>query len=372
MYRLHCLTALSAIIAGASGITGAQATVRVGGAADIVRSVSGSLPGQTYKKAKGDDIYENELISTKAESTARIVFVDKTHIDLGPTTNMKIDRVVFNPNQSVRALTVSAGAGAMRWISGESTSSAYQIKTPTAAIKVEGTTFDLIVESKRTTVVLQNGKVEVCSVGAPQQCKTLSEPGDIIVATPSGLEGPRRGGPGLSDFAALCLSVASQNCGLTTGRVNPPQQPPPSPRKDRAESSPQPGKYKLESADVPSKPYPGPKVVVVAPAPSTPPPETTYTPRHLHVISKVMAGPNKPVHLSSTSKGAEYPPTRTPRHPPQATPRPAPAATPRPAPNNGGMDLSKKWSDRLTGSRMSGALRAIRSAIGPRSSSSLH
>jgi hypothetical protein len=288
MYRLHCATALSVIIAGASGVTGAQATVRVGGAADIVRNVSGSLPGQTYKKAKGDDVYENEFISTKAESTAQIVFVDQTHINLGPTTTMKIDRVVFNPNQSVRALTVSAGAGAMRWISGDSASSAYEIKTPTAAIKVEGTTFDLIVESKRTTVLLQDGKVEVCSIGAPQQCKTLSERGDIIVATSGALEGPRRGGPGPSDFAALCLSVASQNCGITTDRGGPSPQPPPSreTRKYPAEPS-QPSKsgtYKLESApSAPPVTYPPPTKIAV---PNVPP--------VIHPLPPKTGGPSKP------------------------------------------------------------------------------
>lgn len=344
MYRLHCVTALSAIIAGASGVTGAQATVRVGDAVDIVRDVSGALPGQpSNKKVKGDDVYENEFIRTAKQSTAQIIFVDKTGIELGPTSTMKIDRVVFNPDLSVRALTVSASAGAMRWISGASRSSAYEIKTPTAAIKVEGTTFDLIVDSKRTAVVLQDGKVEVCSLGAQQQCKTLSERGDMIIATPGALDGPRRGGLGLLDFAALCLSVASQSCGFSTDRVSPPQHPPRGreTRKHPAEP-PKQGTYKLESA--PSTPPvihpPPPKItvpiippVIHLPPPKKgarldkPPPEIYQRPRHHHnVIASFVA--NKPPSMSDRRSDYGGRPTSQP------TPKnPGPGTAPNSAPN---------------------------------------
>ena len=95
----------------------------------------------------------------------------------------------------------------MRWNSGTSPSGAYQVKTPDAIIRPLGTTFDLLVESQRTMVVLRSGTIEVCSVGAPQRCRTLSRPGEMIVATPSDLEGPQRGGLGPSEFADRCLSA---------------------------------------------------------------------------------------------------------------------------------------------------------------------
>src|SRR5262245_56696057 len=74
MHRFHSVTALAVIVAGAAGVTCAQATIRVGGAAAIESNVSGSLPGQSpSRKAKGDDVYENELIRTQTNSTAQII-----------------------------------------------------------------------------------------------------------------------------------------------------------------------------------------------------------------------------------------------------------------------------------------------------------
>ena len=116
----------------------------------------------------------------------------------------------------------------MRWNSGTSPSSAYQVKTPDAIIRPLGTIFDLLVESQRTMVVLRSGTIEACSVGAPQRCRTLSQPGEMIIATPSDLEGPRRGGLGPSEFADRCLSADAMPC-LITASVSPAQPAPPKP-----------------------------------------------------------------------------------------------------------------------------------------------
>jgi hypothetical protein len=112
----------------------------------------------------------------------------------------------------------------MRWNSGISLSSAYQIKTPDAIIRPLGTVLDLLVESQRTMVVLRRGRIDVCSVGAPQRCRTLSEPGEMIIATPSGLEGPKRGGLGQSEFADQCLSADAIPC-VITASISPPVRP---------------------------------------------------------------------------------------------------------------------------------------------------
>jgi hypothetical protein len=94
----------------------------------------------------------------------------------------------------VSALTVSARQGAIRWISGESASTAYQIETPTLMLRVHGTAFDLFVEPRGTTVVLREGIVEACLIDAPQRCKSLSQPGEMITATRGAIEGPWRSG----------------------------------------------------------------------------------------------------------------------------------------------------------------------------------
>src|SRR5262245_37953523 len=166
----HSTPVLVAIVAGIIVSTPVQAASRVGGTTNVVRDVSGSLSGNSWaKKFLGDDVYENEFIRTEAASSAKISFIDETEINIGSTTRMKIDRVVLKTPRSVSELTVSAEAGAMRWNSGVSQSSAYQVNTETATIKVHGTTFDLFAEPQRTTVILRRGTIEVCSIGAPQR-----------------------------------------------------------------------------------------------------------------------------------------------------------------------------------------------------------
>jgi hypothetical protein len=213
MYRCGFTIALVAIVA--AGATCAQAIVRVGEATTVERDVFGSQIGQERRKVlEGDDVYENDLIRTETASSARILFVDETDVNIGPAAALKLDRFVFNPDQSVRSLTVIANEGAIRWISGHSVSKAYEIKTPTALVRVHGTVFDLFVEQSRTTVLMREGVIEVCVVNAPDHCRTVSESGDLVVVTSSAIEGPRQGGPDASEFAALCLSAASSRCVL--------------------------------------------------------------------------------------------------------------------------------------------------------------
>ncbi len=225
MYCGHFSVCLAAIIAGVAASTCTQAaTVRAGSAVTVVRDVSSSLPGTSWdKKVEGDDVYESEFVRTAARSSAVISFVDETKISIGQAAMMKIDRVVLKSNRSIEELIVNAEAGAMRWNSGTSPSSAYQLKTPDAIIRPLGTMFDLLVESQRTMVVSRRGTIEVCSVGAPQRCRTLSQPGEMIIATPSGLEEPQRGGLGPSEFADQCLSADAIPCVITAG-ISPPKR----------------------------------------------------------------------------------------------------------------------------------------------------
>ena len=245
MYRPHFSAPLALIVAGITGASSAHATVRAGYAMLVENNVSGTQSGQQRKVFKGDDVFENDFIRTEVESSTRLLFIDKTQLVLGPKAIAKLDRLVFNPDHSVGALTVSARAGAVRWISGVSPPSAYQIETTTLALRVHGTEFDLFVEPQRTTVLLHEGIVEACLIDAPQRCKVLSRPGEMITATRNTIEGFQRAALGSSEFEDRCLSAASKECvidiSVTPPREEPPREDPPSKSgfgQRRAERSP--------------------------------------------------------------------------------------------------------------------------------------
>ena len=120
--------------------------------------VQGLLSGDAWnRKVKGDDVYETELVRTSTESNAEFALVDRTSVLVGSGAIIRFDKVIFNPNNSVKAIAVSSRLGATRFSSG--TASAYLIRTPQANIEPLGTVFDVFVEQK-TTVVLR-GRVGV-------------------------------------------------------------------------------------------------------------------------------------------------------------------------------------------------------------------
>ena len=200
MNYLRDIVAVSFIITGVFCASSAHAaTVRIGSVVVIERELEGVFSGENWnKKFKGDDVFETEYVRTSRESKAQIELIDKLNILIGPAATLRFDRVVFKPNNAIGRVDISAKPGAYRIISGTSPS---MVTTSTASISPEGTAYDLLVEEMQTFVVLREGKIRVCTLGAGPTCKTVSRPGDTIIATSAALEGPRRGGPAPSDFA---------------------------------------------------------------------------------------------------------------------------------------------------------------------------
>lgn len=239
MSRLHCVAALFSMVAGIVDQCGARAaSLRVGDTVQVVHDVeSRQLGDKTWgSKAEGDDVYENEFIRTEVESQARLVLVDRTGLSVGPITTIRVDRVVYNLDQSIKGIVVSAGAGTVRWTSGDSSS--YLIRTPTADVTPIGTVFDLFVDSQRTFVILRQGRVKVCTNDLQPTCKFLAEPGEMMLATADELQGPRRGALDPEDFASRCLSATGQNCVMNMNYSPPPRDPPVSSKPRRADVQP--------------------------------------------------------------------------------------------------------------------------------------
>jgi len=296
-------------------LTGAQAaSLRVGDTVQIVHDVEArqSSDQAWSSKAEGEDVYENESIRTKIESQARILLVDRTGLSVGPISAIRIDRMLYNPDQSVKTVVVSADTGAVRWTSGDS--STYLIRTPTANVTPIGTVFDLFVDSHRPFVILRQGRVRVCTNNQQPTCKTLANPGEMMLATADELQGPGRGGPEPADFANRCLSAEGRNCviNLTYSPPRAPPREPPVTRTRRADVQPSRRRVVEEEYVVPPRrayptyyPRPYPRVVFstagaghVVPYPPRPYPSRWYPPR-LYPRTPIITGqmyPRRPMN----------------------------------------------------------------------------
>jgi hypothetical protein len=319
MHRLQFLAALAVIAAGVGGATSvrANANMVVGNAILIQQDVEGAFNDQDWTQtSKGDDVFEAEFVRTQVNSRANFALLDGSTIGLGATAIMKIDHVVLDPrNHSIQKLIVSAKEGAVRWISGNSMSGAYQIDTPHAVITDEGTAFDLVVEPQRTLVLLHTGRVTVCAKGAPGRCRPLSRRGEMVLATTDDVVGPWESGVEPSGFETQCLNA---KCAIAA--FVPPPRPPSDGGKTRPERPPEP-----RHAVVPNEPEMGQTVV-----PSEPERGDTTVPRGPHIREVIVpTAPQIPdvpgalgilwFHLGQRGKHGTTGPTGPPYPPPTDT-----------------------------------------------------
>jgi hypothetical protein len=194
----------------------AAAQTSIGGAVAVQNEVRGETQGKTLTIARNDRVYQNERVRTGASSLAKLILLDQTNVALGPTSQITLDKFVYDAEAGAKQVTISAVKGAFRFMSGTAPHEAYEVRTPQATIGVRGTIYDVKVEGGRTTVVLQDGAVHVCRLGT-QSCADLLEPGQSLVVSDKGIEGPIDPANKTWDFGSYCgATSAGDLCGRTT------------------------------------------------------------------------------------------------------------------------------------------------------------
>lgn len=216
----HRKTGSAAIVLASAlalpGGTPAQAAQAIGGAVAIQRQVSGTVEGRSRALATGDDVHQNEVIRTGAASGADLGFLDKTRLAVGASATVNLDRFVYDPDRGPRTVLVTATKGVARFVTGIGPSGAYQVRTPHATIGIRGTVFDVMVEARRTVVVLGGGAVQVCARFGRRACALLTIPGEVAVVTATGLQGPRTAAARNLDVAALRSALGGDTITLAS------------------------------------------------------------------------------------------------------------------------------------------------------------
>lgn len=148
------------------------------GLAVVIRNDVNQVEPKTSKILPGEDLYRDEVVQTKGDSSAKFVLKDSTNLMLGPNSTLKLDRAVFSDEKSVGDIAIKLTVGSFRFITGTSAKESYAITTPIATMGVRGTTLDLRIERFQNTVVLKDGQSRVCAGG---KCVELMKPGDTAV-----------------------------------------------------------------------------------------------------------------------------------------------------------------------------------------------
>jgi hypothetical protein len=143
------------------------------------------VKGDGQKLSSGDSVFGGEQIETDATGQGQILFKDGTKFVVGKNSSVKLDAFVFDNSGNFSTFALSTVTGAFRWLSGKSKPTAYTIKTPTGALTVRGTAFDLyVLADGSTAVLLQAGQVQFCTTAGA--CQVLRRTCDYIVSKSGG------------------------------------------------------------------------------------------------------------------------------------------------------------------------------------------
>ena len=93
----------------------------------------------------GSSLYANEAVSTGQAGQAELQFHDNTKLSVGPTSTVRLDKFVYDPNKGAGKVAINATKGAYRFITGSQDSKNYEIKTPYATLGVRGTVLEIVI-----------------------------------------------------------------------------------------------------------------------------------------------------------------------------------------------------------------------------------
>jgi hypothetical protein len=161
------VTATAMLVAG-------HAHGRVGVTSQTDGDPLGKPPTQAERVLRvGIDIQANEVITTKADDRAHIVFLDGTALTVAPNAQLVIDRFVYDPQTKTGDIAVSVATGVFRLVGGKiSKTGTINIKTPSATIGLRGGIGLFVVTATETKAhflfgismaVAANGRTEIAT-----------------------------------------------------------------------------------------------------------------------------------------------------------------------------------------------------------------
>jgi hypothetical protein len=150
----------------------------------------GKPPAQNERVLRvGIDIQANELITTKADDRAHIVFLDGTALTVAPSARLVIDKFVYDPDKKLGDLAVTVSTGVFRLVGGKiSKHGTIAINTPSATIGLRGGIGLFVVTPAETRAHFLFGIS--MAVTASGRTETATRPGSLVLTKLGGGPSP--------------------------------------------------------------------------------------------------------------------------------------------------------------------------------------
>jgi len=105
MYSQRWAAALALVVLFAlpSGVANAQ--TRIGSANSVKPDASGTIAGTL---SAGSSVHANETIKTGSTGQAGLGFTDQTKLHVGPSSSVRLDKFVHDPNKGTKSIVIDA------------------------------------------------------------------------------------------------------------------------------------------------------------------------------------------------------------------------------------------------------------------------
>ena len=125
-FGLLCICALLLAVTS----TRANAQTRIGTASSVTPEASGSVGG-TLSAGSG-----NETVKTGSSGKAGLQFHDQSNLSVGPSSQVRLDKFVYDPNKGTGSTVIEATRGTFRFSTGSP--GEVKIKTPYGMLGTRG------------------------------------------------------------------------------------------------------------------------------------------------------------------------------------------------------------------------------------------
>ena len=149
----------NAVPANAVGTGPGSAKPKIGSAVKTINEVEGVTETGPQPVATGSEVYRDELVRTGASGKAELLFADHTNLTIGPVTEIRLDKFVYDPDGGKGNVVIEASEGTFRFITGVQSHRNYAIKTPFATLGMRGTTVLVKVGGEFVEVQIVEGEM---------------------------------------------------------------------------------------------------------------------------------------------------------------------------------------------------------------------
>ena len=179
-----------------------SAKPKIGSAVKTINEVEGVTDSGPEPVIAGSQVFRDELVRTGASGKAELLFADRTNLSIGPVTEIRLDKFVYDPDAKQGSVVIKASEGVFRFITGVISHKNYAISTPYATLGVRGTVFLVRISREQVEVQLLEGEMYGRTIS--NKLFTLTKPNTMMSINSAGnTHGPTVVNAPLENFADL-------------------------------------------------------------------------------------------------------------------------------------------------------------------------